>query len=154
MLANNFLDHFSHFMTEYENLKTDQHVIDGFNTAEVHTIVTIGKNKNISLHELASKRKISTSAASQLTSKLESRGIIKKQRLESNTKKSALYLTNEGQAIFEKHQEQQKYLENNLQNIVNELSDEERNLVIKLLDDIEGSWNSLPWRKESMKGDK
>ncbi len=111
MLANNFLNHFNQFMTKYDHLKTDQHVIDGFNTAEVHTIVTIGKNKNISLHELATKRQISTSAASQLTSKLESRGIIKKNRLESNIKKSALTLTNDGIAIFKEHQKQQQFYE-------------------------------------------
>lgn len=148
MLANNFLNHFNQFMTKYDYLKTDQHVIDGFNTAEVHTIVTIGKNKNISLHELATKRQISTSAASQLTSKLESKGIIKKHRLESNTKKSALTLTSDGIAIFEEHQKQQQYLENKLQKTVNKFSDEELSLVIKLMNEVENTWDSLPWQKE------
>lgn len=148
MLANNFLNHFNQFMTKYDHLKTDQHVIDGFNTAEVHTIVTIGKNKNISLHELATKRQISTSAASQLTSKLESRGIIKKNRLESNIKKSALTLTNNGIAIFKEHQKQQQYLENKLQKTINKFSDEELSLIIKLMDEVEHTWDSLPWKKE------
>ncbi|WP_187286366.1 MULTISPECIES: MarR family winged helix-turn-helix transcriptional regulator [Leuconostoc] len=115
-------------------------------------MVSIGKNPDISLNQLAKVRKISKSAASQMTSKLVSKGIITKSRLENNAKRSALSLTNEELKVFYEHMNQQTYLENELENVINEFSTEELTKITLLMSKIEDVWDNLPWNPANTKG--
>jgi len=74
-------------------------------TKEAHVIQTIGDNENIGVTALGDFFGISKSAASQMVSKLDSKGFIKKKRSEDNNKEVNLVLTELGRKAYKAHEE-------------------------------------------------
>ncbi len=74
-------------------------------TKEAHVIQAIGDNEKIGVTELGNYFGISKSASSQMVSKLDSKGFIKKLRSEENNKEVNLVLTELGQKAYKAHEE-------------------------------------------------
>jgi len=72
-------------------------------TKEVHMIQAVGDNENIGVTDLGKIFGISKSAASQMVSKLSSRGFMKKMRSDYNNKEVKIELTKLGQEAYEAH---------------------------------------------------
>ncbi|MCB9481595.1 MAG: MarR family transcriptional regulator [Desulfobacteraceae bacterium] len=87
-------------------IRVDENTI--VSTKEAHVIQTIGDNKNIGVTELGNFFGISKSAASQMVSKLDSKGFIKKMRSEENSKEVNLVLTKLGEKAYKAHEQTHK----------------------------------------------
>lgn len=77
-------------------------------TKEAHVIQAIGDNEKIGVTDLGNFFGISKSAASQMVSKLSSRGFIKKMRSEINNKEVDLVLTVLGEEAYNAHENSHK----------------------------------------------
>lgn len=139
------LQQFNQLMIKYKDLEKTQHIISDLNLAEVHTIVLIGKQPNINVNNLALLRKISRSAASQLTKKLETKGFLERKITAENNKAVHLSLTPLGEEIYATHQFQQHYLEEKLNDLFNQYSDEQLKIIIGFMQNVERVWTELPW---------
>ncbi|MDY0362108.1 MAG: MarR family transcriptional regulator [Desulforegulaceae bacterium] len=87
-------------------VKVDETTV--ISTKEAHVIQAIGDNKNIGVTELGNFFAISKSAASQMVSKLESKGFIKKMRSQDNNKEINLILTELGKKAYTAHEQTHK----------------------------------------------
>lgn len=139
------LKQFEEFTKSYETLRERQHIIQNLNVAEIHTIVLIGKKKNININEVAKYRNISRSAASQLIKKLELKKLIRKDSTQDNAKEKLLSLTTDGKQIYDIHKQQQQYIEKQVVNIISSRSNEELEVITSFMSDVENVWNNLPW---------
>ncbi|MBV7391974.1 MarR family transcriptional regulator [Enterococcus sp. ALS3] len=142
------LQQFNHLMTAYKELEKTQHVISDLNLAEIHTIVLIGKQPEINVNNLALLREISRSAASQLTKKLETKGFLQRKTTEKNNKAVRLSLTPKGEEIYATHQAQQHYLEEKLNDVFKQYSEEQLQVIIDFMKNVEKVWTELPWINE------
>lgn len=144
----NIINEFNRFMIKAKKLESQQHQIMDLNLAEIHTLVTIGKKEAITITELAEIRKVSKSAISQLTKKLEVKNlIIKKIETNINAKEVKLKLTDKGRIAFAIHQEQQQFLEKEINCVLKEFSPEQLKTIIELMHKIEDKWDNLPWNE-------
>ena len=146
------INEFNQFIKQYKKLEFTQHIIQDLNIAEIHTIVVIGQQSDININLLAKIRHISKSAASQLISKLVSKQLVRKQRCNDN-KTVGLSLTNAGQAIFNIHDTQQKYIVEQLQAVFSGYSQREIALIIGFMKDVEDVWENLPWLSKEINHD-
>lgn len=77
-------------------------------TREAHVIQAIGNTENLGVTDLGNYFGISKSAASQMVSKLTSRGFIKKMRSAENNKEVNLDLTGLGEEAYTAHENYHK----------------------------------------------
>ena len=92
------------FISRYQALEKKQHNIMGFNYAEVHLLVLIKNNPNLTLTDLATLKNSSRSSITQLTNKLISKKALFKMQL--NKKSYTLVLTSKGKEIVEYHKKE------------------------------------------------
>src|SRR5574337_83051 len=140
---------FNHFIKQYKKLEFTQHIIEDLNIAEIHTIVVIGQQSDLNINLLAKIRHIAKSAASQLISKLGAKQLVRKQRCNDN-KTVGLSITHAGQAIFNIHDKQPKYIVEQLQAVFSSYSQREIALIIGFMKDVEGVWENLPWLSKEL----
>ncbi|XOW01662.1 hypothetical protein QK904_01150 [Streptococcus thermophilus] len=62
-------------------------------------------------------------------------------------KKIYLILFKKGVEVFNIHKEQQEHIEKANFSVLRNYSEEDLQMVIKLLDDVEQVWRELPWKK-------
>lgn len=93
---------------ESENLpiRVDEKTL--VSTREAHVIQAIGEGEDVGVTYLGKFFGISKSAASQMVSKLNTKGFIKKIRSETNNKEIKLVLTALGQKAFDAHEKTHK----------------------------------------------
>lgn len=72
-------------------------------TSEIHIIHLIGKYNGISPLKLSEELNITKGAVSQTLTKLEKKGMIKRERTGESVNRVLVYLTEEGQQVFEQH---------------------------------------------------
>ncbi len=72
-------------------------------TSEIHTIHIIGKNNGISPLKLSEELNITKGAVSQTLTKLEKKGMIKREKTGESVKRVMVNLTEEGQQVYEQH---------------------------------------------------
>lgn len=70
---------------------------------EIHTIDAIGKHPEINVNGLAKHMDVTRSAASQMVSRLESKGLVAKYKAEGNAKEVRLALTPVGWIGYKEH---------------------------------------------------
>ena len=63
----------------------------------------------------------------------------------NNGKNKYLRLSEKGIEIFKIHKEQQAHIEKSVFSVLNNYSEKELQIVVKLMDDIENVWGRLPW---------
>ena len=64
-----------------------------------------------------------------------------------NEKNKYLILSKKGVEVFNIHKEQQEHIEKAIFSILRNYSEEDLQMVMKLLDDVEQVWRELPWKK-------
>lgn len=72
-------------------------------TSEIHTIHLIGKYNGISPLKLSEELNITKGAVSQTLTKLEKKGMIKRVKTGESVNRVLVYLTEEGQQVYEQH---------------------------------------------------
>ncbi len=102
--------------------------------SERHMLDKIGENPRMNVTEFAAKVGVTKGAISQVISKLEKKGFVKKYRYTGNKKETLISLTNAGKTVFKKRKklnqevhnhlitELNKYSRNNVESFVNLLT--------------------------------
>ncbi len=73
--------------------------------SERHMLDKIGDNTGMNVTEFADAAGVTKGAISQLVSKLEKKGIVRRYKKSTNDKEVFLELTKSGQEVYQKHQE-------------------------------------------------
>lgn len=73
--------------------------------AEIHTIMRIGRDPGLNITALAAREGISKSAISQMVSRLEQKGLVKRYRSPDNGKETLLQLTAAGRVAHLGHEQ-------------------------------------------------
>ena len=143
-----FNNRFNRFILTFEQLKKNQHKISidkSITLNEVHLIVVIGKNQPLNLVKLSELLKVSRSAITQSVRRLIQKNLVVFDFAPNNGKNKYLRLSEKGIEVFKIHKEQQAYIEESVFSVLNNYSEEELQIVVKLMDDIENVWGRLPW---------
>jgi DNA-binding MarR family transcriptional regulator len=105
---------------------------------ELHIIDLIGKNRGITVNELAQALKVTKGAVSQVITKLEKEGAVEKVRNENNRKNVNLYLTPKGEKVFEGHKRFHDNINSKLDAYFEKYSLRETDMIKSLLLEISG----------------
>ncbi len=102
--------YFKFIMKEYQSAITprDYGTGDMYTLIETHTITFIDDNPGVSITDIAAYMNRTSSAASQIVSKLERKGLVHKTFTKSNSKTMLLFLTPEGKELSEAHKQYDK----------------------------------------------
>lgn len=95
------------------------------NTAAIHLIDVIGKHPDYNATQIAEVLGNTKGAVSQMTAKLEHKGLIKKQKSGSNEKELTFLLTESGRRVFDGHEKLHAELYRRLEEILGEFSAED-----------------------------
>lgn len=76
-----------------------------YTALEVHTVSRIEDHPGISVTEIAEQTNRTKGAVSQIITKLESKGLIRREKNPENPRKVCLYVTPEGLELSRKHKE-------------------------------------------------
>jgi DNA-binding MarR family transcriptional regulator len=116
--------------------------------SERHMIDTIGENPEMNITEFAESLGVTKGAVSQVVSKLEKKGIVKRNKKSGNEKEVILSLTREGSELYEMHK---KVNEESLLPLYKKLkkhSDEEVDFLIDMFKWFNGFLDSSKKRME------
>jgi DNA-binding MarR family transcriptional regulator len=100
--------------------------------SERHMIDKIGENPDMNITEFAESLGVTKGAVSQVVSKLERKGVVKRQKKSGSEKEVILHLTREGKELYEMHK---KVNEESLLPLYNKLSthsDEEVDFLVDM----------------------
>ena len=125
-----FNNRFNSFVLAFEQLKKAQHrnsIDKSITINEVHLIDLIGRNQPVNLVKLSEKDLVSFEFAPD------------------NEKNKYLILSKKGVDVFNIHKEQQEHIEKAISSVLRNYSDEDLQMVMKLMDDVEKVWQELPW---------
>ena len=117
-----FNNRFNSFALAFEQLKRAQHrnsIDKSITINEVHLIDLIGRNQPVNLVKLSELLEVSRSAITQSVRRL--------------TKKDLVSF------------EQQEHIETAIFSVLRNYSEEDLQMVMKLMDDVEKVWQELPW---------
>lgn len=92
------------------------------NTAAIHLIDVIGKHPDYNATEIADVLGNTKGAVSQMTSKLENKGLIQRKHSEVSDKEITFTLTESGQKVFDGHEKLHDKLYQKLEEILGEFS--------------------------------
>ena len=106
--------------------------------SERHMLDKIGDNTGMNVTEFAAATGVTKGAISQLVSKLEKKGIVRRYKKSTNDKEVFLELTKSGQEVYKKHKEVSEQAITPLYNELSKHSDEKVAFLLtmfKWLDD-------------------
>lgn len=136
----NFLENAYRIINKY-NLKTKaaKHygTDDLLYPAEVHMIEIIGSHKSITTTKLAQVLGITKGAVSQVTRKLSEKNMIVKEPSIEKFNEVLISLTEKGQVVFLYHQNMHKDMLQKLDLIMNDLPEESKNAMDRMIRVIE-----------------
>jgi len=92
------------------------------NTAAIHLIDVIGKHPDYNATQIAEVLGNTKGAVSQMTAKLERKGLIRRQKSTANEKELTFLLTESGQKVFDGHERLHAELYQRLDEILGEFS--------------------------------
>lgn len=145
-----FNNRFNSFVLAFERLKKDQHrnsIDKSITINEVHLINLIGRNQPVNLVKLSGLLEVSRSAVTQSVRRLIKKNLVSFEFAQDNEKNKYLILSKKGVEVFNIHKEQQEHIEKAIFSILRNYSEEDLQMVMKLLDDVEQVWRELPWKK-------
>ena len=143
-----FNNRFNRFILAFEQLKKNQHksgVDKSITLNEVHLIVVIGKNQPLNLVKLSELLDVSRSAITQSVRRLIQKNLVVFDFEPNNGKNKYLRLSEKGIEVFKIHKEQQAYIEKAIFSVLRNYSEEDLQMVMKLMDDVEQVWQELLW---------
>ena len=145
-----FNNRFNSFVLAFEQLKKAQHrnsIDKSITINEVHLIDLIGRNQPVNLVKLSGLLEVSRSAVTQSVRRLIKKNLVSYEFAQDNEKNKYLILSKKGVEVFNIHKEQQEHIEKAIFSILRNYSEEDLQMVMKLLDDVEQVWRELPWKK-------
>ena len=143
-----FNNRFNSFVLAFEQLKKDKHrnsIDKSITINEVHLIDLIGRNQPVNLVTLSELLEVSRSAITQSVRRLTKKDLVSFEFAPDNEKNKYLILSQKGVDVFNIHKEQQEYIETAIFSVLKNYSDEDLQMVMKLMDDVEKVWQELPW---------
>ena len=143
-----FNNRFNSFALAFERLKKNQHrnsIDKSITINEVHLIDLIGRNQPVNLVKLSELLEVSRSAVTQSVRRLTKKDLITFEFAPDNEKNKYLILSKKGVEVFNVHKEQQEYIEKTIFSVLRNYSEEDLQMVMKLMDDVEQVWRELPW---------
>ena len=143
-----FNNRFNSFVLAFEQLKKDQHrnsIDKSITINEVHLIDLIGRNQPMNLVKLSELLEVSRSAITQSVRRLTKKDLVTFEFAQDNEKNKYLILSKKGVEVFNIHKEQQEHIEKAIFSVLRNYSDEDLQMVMKLMDDVEQVWRELPW---------
>lgn len=111
--------------------------------AEVHMIEIIGTYEKITTTKLAEVLGITKGAVSQITRKLLEKNLITKVPSKEKTNQVLISLTEKGSIVYSCHRDMHKEMLDKIDELLSELSDEEKNALNKIIRVIEESINDI-----------
>ncbi len=111
---------------KFENSPRDFGVGELLYPSEIHTVVLIVRKPNLNLTELSCELGVSKSAVSKFVNKLMDKGLIIKKRARDNNKEVFFVPTEKGEKAARRHDEFEKDLFSDIENLINGLSEEKR----------------------------
>ena len=143
-----FNNRFNSFVLAFEQLKKAQHrnsIDKSITINEVHLIDLIGRNQPVNLVKLSELLEVSRSAITQSVRRLTKKDLVSFEFAPDNEKNKYLILSKKGVDVFNIHKEQQEHIEKAISSVLRNYSDEDLQMVMKLMDDVEKVWQELPW---------
>ena len=143
-----FNNRFNSFALAFERLKKNQHrnsIDKSITINEVHLIDLIGRNQPVNLVKLSELLEVSRSAVTQSVRRLIKKNLVSFEFAQDNEKNKYLILSKKGVEVFNIHKEQQEHIEKAIFSILRNYSEEDLQMVMKLMDDVEQVWRELPW---------
>lgn len=143
-----FNNRFNSFVIDFERLKKEQHrnsIDKSITINEVHLIDLIGRNQPVNLVKLSELLEVSRSAITQSVRRLTKKDLVAFEFAPDNEKNKYLILSKKGIEVFNIHKEQQEHIEKAIFSVLRNYSDEDLQMVMKLMDDVEQVWRELPW---------
>lgn len=95
------------------------------NTASIHLIDVIGKHPDYNATKIAEVLGNTKGAVSQMSVKLEEKGLIRRKRSKTNDKEITFVLTEEGQKVFDGHEKLHEQLYQKLEGLLDDFSKED-----------------------------
>lgn len=142
----NFLENTYRIINKYnQKTKTAKHygTEDLLYPAEVHMIEIIGSHKSITTTKLAEVLGITKGAVSQVTRKLSEKNMIVKEPSAEKNNEVLISLTEKGQTVFEYHQNMHKEMLVKLDFILDDLPEESKNAMGRMIRVIEESLDEM-----------
>lgn len=142
-----FNNRFNSFVLAFEQLKKAQHrnsIDKSITINDVHLIDLIGRNQPVNLVSLSELLKVSRSAITQSVGRLIKKDLVVFEFAPDNEKNKYLRLSEKGIKVFNIHKEQQEHIEKAIFSVLRNYSEEDLQIVMKLMDDVEKVWRELP----------
>ena len=124
-------------MQERESWARDFGTGDLLYPSEIHTLQAIGECEGINTTCLAKRLGITTSGVSQMTRKLEKKGLVEKMRKPGNDKEILLGLTEKGKIAYLGHERHHRQIQNIINKDLDNYSDESLTLISEFLSRID-----------------
>lgn len=101
---------------------------------EIHTVVAVGKNRDINITELAKLQGVTKGAVSQMVYKLVDKGLLVKVPSPDSDAEIHLELTELGQKAFQEHEKYHKETQDEFFTVLRDLPEESFNKMVDLLE--------------------
>ena len=124
-------------MIENEKKPRDYGIGDMLYPSEVHMIMVIGDNENMHVSELARIAGVTKGAVSQMISKLDKKGLIRKVKDSQNKSKILIALTNKGKIAYYKHAQVHEEMDKELFDYLDGLDDKQFMILSEFIDGFE-----------------
>jgi DNA-binding MarR family transcriptional regulator len=105
--------------------------------SQIHAIVAIGHKPGINITELAELLEVTKASASEVITKLEKNGLVRKTRDAGNNKEVLLHITSECRVILEDVDRRHEKMFRDFESILGELDETSYGVVIRVLKRVE-----------------
>jgi len=114
---------------------------DLLHSAEIHTIMAIGKHPRVNVTRLSEILGISKSAISQMVGRLEKKSLVEKYRDADNEKTILLRLSPRGHIAYLGHEQHHARIYAMMHRNLGEISEDEMSLIVRFLTAIEATFD-------------
>lgn len=108
--------------------------LKGYKSSEVHCIQYIGGNVDANVTKLAESFYMTRGAMSKMTKKLITKGIIESYQKSDNKKEIYFRLTDQGQAVYNIHEELHKEFQDRDKSVFEQVTQEEFDSMIRFVE--------------------
>jgi len=124
-------------MQEHESWVRDFGTGDLLHPSEIHTLQAVGDQEKVNITGLAKSLGITKSGVSQMVSKLEKKGLIKRWRKPGNEKEVLLKMTEKGEVAYEGHETLHRQIREIINEELDNYDDSNILLLVRFLSRIE-----------------
>ena len=111
--------------------------MSGAESSDISFLKTVSGTDEINAVEISHRMNVTRSAVTQMSNKLEDRGLIEKYAKPDNKKEKYIRLTREGERTLAEYEKQHEEANERMCNYLSGLSNDERDTLIGFLDNLE-----------------